>query len=370
MTALLIDQLGLPREIEQELSRLSATYELRKVADKGCNGFLIFAHNRVLARDVALKFYFWADGVREHIEPSALAEVKSPAIIEVLDASVVGREWALFITPFYPNGDLDKVRESRRFGLHEAAAMIEKLLNGVAALHAKRFLHRDLKPENILVSDDLEPLIADFGSVRRINVGDDRVPGSGHSVLYRPPESFSTGLYDRRGDVYQCGMVLFQLLGGRLHYEGLHYLSTEERMAFVAERDHVKKTRMVDDAISLRAGTGALCDMATLPFYVPARMRRVISKALHPDPDQRFQQASDMLSALRDARQQSANWIHTLDGPVAVAGGTRYRVCPLDAKRYCVQMNSGGGWRRVPNTPDDTLAKQVRYIESRCVRSR
>lgn len=369
MSTLVIDQLGLPREIEHELNRLSATYELKKVADKGNNGFLIFAHNRVLARDVALKFYFWADGVRKHIEPSALAEVQSPAIIDVLEASIVGKEWALFITPFYKNGDLDKVRDSRRFGLHEAATMVEKLLNGVAALHARRYLHRDLKPENILVTDDFEPLIADFGSVRRISEGSDQVPGSGHSLLYRPPESFDTGLYDRRGDVYQCGMVLFQLLGGRLEYEGHFYLSSEERVAYSEEHDVVRKSRMVDDAIARRATSGALCDLTTLPFYVPARVRRVVAKAIHPDPQQRFQQASDMLSVLRLARQRSANWIQTHDGAVALGVGKRYRVHPLDAGRFCVQMDSGNGWRRVPGTKGDSQAKQLRLIESRCVRS-
>ena len=63
--AINFDQLGVPREIELELERLEATYQFQKMADKGANGYLFIARNKVLKRDVAIKFYFWADGYRE-----------------------------------------------------------------------------------------------------------------------------------------------------------------------------------------------------------------------------------------------------------------------------------------------------------------
>ena len=69
--------------------------------------FLKEPHNRVLDRKVAIKFYFWADGYRAHVDPQALARVSSPSIIEILEASVVGEEWALFVTPFCDNGDIE-----------------------------------------------------------------------------------------------------------------------------------------------------------------------------------------------------------------------------------------------------------------------
>jgi hypothetical protein len=67
------DQLGVPKEVETELVRLTATYDIRKLSDKGANGYLFIARNRVLERDVAIKFYYWADGYRAHLEPSVLA---------------------------------------------------------------------------------------------------------------------------------------------------------------------------------------------------------------------------------------------------------------------------------------------------------
>ena len=95
-----------------------ATFE--KLSDKGRNGYLFKAHNRVLDRSVAIKFYFWADGYRAHVEPQALARVASRSIIEILEASVVGEEWALFVTPFCEQGDVDRYLETNRFGLREA----------------------------------------------------------------------------------------------------------------------------------------------------------------------------------------------------------------------------------------------------------
>ena len=203
------DQLNVPPEIEAELRRLESTYDFRKMADKGANGYLFIARNKVLNRNVAIKFYYWAEGVGAHVEPQSLASVKAEGIIDVLSASVVGSEWALFITPFCPSGDLDRYREKHRFGLRQAVRFVEQLLHGVSALHVRSFVHRDLKPENILVSETGGPLIADFGSVRLVPDDQTHVTGSGHAVLYRPPESFDTSKYDRRGDVYQCGFVLW-----------------------------------------------------------------------------------------------------------------------------------------------------------------
>ncbi len=89
-----VDQLGLPLEVEDEIRRLDATYDFEKLAEKGQNGYLIIGRNRVIDRRVAIKFYYWADGVRLHVEPQSLAAVRSDAIIEILEANVIGQGWA------------------------------------------------------------------------------------------------------------------------------------------------------------------------------------------------------------------------------------------------------------------------------------
>lgn len=361
-----VDQLGLPLEVEGEIRRLDATYDFEKLAEKGQNGYLLIARNRVIDRRVAIKFYYWADGVRLHVEPQSLAAVRSDAIIEILEANVIGQEWALFVTPYCANGDLDRYRESHRFGLRSGLGFVERLLHGVSALHAARMVHRDLKPENILVSDDELPLIADFGSVRVVPENQSGVPGSGHAVLYRPPESFGSRRYDFRGDVYQCGLVLYQVLGGRLVYDPIAYLDTQQRERYAATDDDYERTRMVDAAIGARAMAGRLIDLSSLPFFVPPSARSIIRKATALDPTKRYQSAGDMVSTLHAAWNKSIDWEYENREPVARSNRGRFRLI-LSATRglYLVQQDLGSGWRKLPGSAVGRLSAQLRVLEDR-----
>ena len=361
-----IDELSVPREIATELRRLSLTYEILELVPKGANGYLFKARNLVLGRTVAIKFYYWELGSRAHLEPALLAAVRSPGIIEILEASIVGAQWAMFVTPFYESGDLDTFLQRNPVSLHDASRMVEAVLEGLAALHGSRLVHRDLKPENILVSEHGRALIADFGSVRRIPDADDSVPGSGHSVLYRPPESFASGTYDRRGDTYQCGIVLFQALGGQVYYDGTQYLSKEELKQYAVTSDSVERTSLVDAAIARRATAGTLCDVRTLPYYVSARFKQVIRKSLAPNPNERFQNAGDMLIAIQAARAASPNWINEKSGPIAIGGPHRYRIARGAKGKATVEVDTGKGWRRLAGTSPASPAVCLRVVADRC----
>jgi serine/threonine protein kinase len=363
----LIDQLNLPEEISAELTRLSSTYEFAGLSDKGQNGYLFIARNRVIDRQVAIKFYFWADGTREHVEPKSLAAVESESVIDVLDASLVGEEWAMFVTPCCKNGDLDKYREGHRFGLRNALEFASKLLDGVAALHELKFVHRDLKPENLLVSDNGWPLIADFGSVRLIPDGQSDVVGSGHAVLYRPPESFETTRYDKRGDLYQCGIVLFQVLGGRLPYAYQEYLSEADRRKYAHLQDDFDRYKLVETAIKDKAQSGKLLDLESLPFFVPTTVKSLIRKAANPEPSRRFQSASDFMNAINRLSNSVVDWQYDGNEIVAQAKGRRYRVQKTGGL-FVVEQNSGKGWRRVPGCEARSLSQQLNFISDKCKR--
>jgi len=359
--------MALPDEIAQVLKLLEAKYNFQKSSEKGRNGYLFIARNRVLDRKVAIKFYYWADGTREHIEPKSLDSIGSSSVIEVLDAALVGAEWAMFVTPFYNNGDLDHFRETNQFGLRDAIRFTASLLDGVAALHQKGFVHRDLKPENLLVSDDVTPIIADFGSVGLIPEGQTDVPGSGHAVLYRPPESFSSGRYDRRGDLYQCGMVFFQVLGGKLPYADDAYLSDPERKAYKAYTeagDYFQRSKLVDTAIKKRACDGTLLDLKSLPFFVPRNVKQVIRKATAVDPSDRYNTASEFMSALTTLTHRVTDWQYEEAEPMAVDGRTRYRTVKTEML-YIVEQNKGNGWRKIPGINPGALKEQLKLIEIR-----
>lgn len=356
-------QLGIPDEITKELARLSATYEILKISEKGQNGYLFIARNKIIDRKVVLKFYFWADGVRAHVEPKTLGLVQSDGVIEILDASLIGEEWALFVTPFCKNGDLDRYLETNRFELRHALRFTVALLNGVSALHEHSFVHRDLKPENILVSDAAFPLIADFGSVRIIPEGSNDVPGSGHAVLYRPPESFITGRYDRRGDVYQCGIVLFQVLGGKLSYSPLAHLSAQEREQYAEMVDNYEKSKFVDSAIEKKVCNGYLLNFKSLPSHLPNNVRTLLKKSLQINPTKRYQCASEFMNALNNAIGSAPDWRFSNGEYVAFTDKAKFRLISGNTKGlYVIQKNQGGGWRKLPGTGEASWAKQLRHL--------
>lgn len=362
-----VDLLDLPDEIANEVNRLGTTYDFEKLSDKGQNGYLFMAHNNVLNRRVAIKFYFWADGTRAHIEPQSLAAVESSNVIEVFDASLVGDEWAMFVTPYCEYGDVDRYRESNRFGLREAIRFAAGLLDGVASLHQQGFVHRDLKPENLLVSTDRQPLIADFGSVRIIPEGRTTVPGSGHAVLYRPPESFSTRVYDRRGDLYQCGMVLYQILGGRLPYAYHYYLNNEEREEYKQLEDGYDRSRLIERAISRRAESASLLNLKSLPFFVPTSVKTLIKRATNPNPDLRFQSASDFMNKLNTLAGKVVDWQYNGSEPIALYNGTTFRIRKFNG-RFIAEQDKGKGWRRIPRLEPGTLRDMTKEIKTRCLR--
>lgn len=357
------NQLGIPDEITNELARRSGTYEILKISEKGQNGYLFIARNKIIDRRVALKFYFWADGVRAHVEPKTLGLVKSDGVIEILDASLIDDEWALFVTPFCKNGDLDRYLETNTFDLRNGLRFTAALLNGVSALHEHSFVHRDLKPENILVSDDGLPLIADFGSVRIIPEGSSDVTGSGHAVLYRPPESFTTARYDRRGDVYQCGIVLFQVLGGKLPYSPLAHLTREQCEKYATMTDNYEKSRLVDSAIEMKACNGSLLNHKHLPSHLPSGVRSILKKATHINPTNRYQSSSEFMNALNAVIGRTPDWQFVNGEFIAVSGKAKFRLIPGDAKGlYIIQKDLGGGWRRLPRSSQASWAKQLTYL--------
>jgi serine/threonine protein kinase len=354
---------ALPNPIDTALSELAAHYGDFEQNDRGANGYLFFAKNKVTGAGVAIKFYAGEQGEARHDEPRQLCLIKNRNVLPILDARNVSEEWGYFVTPRCVEGDLDDLIATQP-SVYAALDVALGICNGVSAIHALKMLHRDLKPGNIVMHEGT-PQIADFGSVRMLANGASHVTASMHSILYRPPESFATGEYTAKGDVYQIGLVLYQLLGGSLPYDADEYLTAKERKQLATLTDPVDRTLFEDAAIRARSEAGDLLQLKTLPPWA-GMARRALRDMTCANPAQRCGSVADVAAVLTQLRANMANW--RWDGDVAVlrSDSKTIELRPSDDGEAFYQAyqatSSDSPFRRVPGSRPGRLADVLRAI--------
>lgn len=291
-----LSKLGYPKEIVEAINEHNDV-EIDKHSLKGGNGYVVFGYHKLLKKRVALKFYYY--GEDSHEEVQLLSQIESINIVKILDARTVGDNFAFFMTEEIIGGDVDNVIEAPFISLRLAIDITRGILNGVGDMHkdGNRLLHRDLKPANILIDKDYKPQIADFGSVKKIPEGQDFVNGSKHAALYRPPESYEDR-YDKRSDVYQVGLVMYQLLGGYLPYEGEAYLKQSELKKYLTLTSDYDKSKFIDSILKTKAQKGKLINFHSLPPFVNDKIKRIIKCAINVDPNKRFKDVAEFDHAI------------------------------------------------------------------------
>ena len=244
-----------------------------------------------------------------------------------------------------------------------AINLARDILSGLSHLHAANLVHRDLKPQNILLSNEDHAVIGDFGSVKRIPDGQSTVPGSGHSLIYCPPESVRTGAYGVSGDLYQVGVIIYQLLGGALPYEDTAWLNSRQLCEYRALTDPVDQQILAANAVKHRIARGRILDLGSLPPWVCVQLRRTISKACCADPANRFQSCSEFLARIAGIRAAIHDW-RVEDGCPTRHNGTTYRIVKnLDAESYHVEKRRSSDWRRDNSIPSGAMEDLVKQIE-------
>ena len=364
MSRLFIDSISAPEAIKEQLKVLAQDIMFTREITKGANGYLFFGKNRILLTHVAVKFYYWGGDHRFHAEPSTLASITSPHILPVHSAGLLDGEWAYFVTPYCSKGDMDDVIDRTELENLKAADRTCQILSGVGALHEQRFLHRDLKPANVYVGDDDQSIIGDFGSIKHMPEGLTSIPASSHAVLYRPPESIETNSYSFTGDIYQCGLILYQLLGGFLPYDEISWLSKSEKRAYDDLGTDADKSIYADQCIKSKILKGKIVDISSLPPWVPDKLKRTIRKAVHMVPAKRFASASAFHVHLNNIRSEVPDWALENGMPV-LRGSTSFRVFLDGGQPYVQKSRDGPHWRRDNSFQTGSLPELVAEIDAR-----
>jgi serine/threonine protein kinase len=279
MAELDFNTLSIPQGIKDALKTLILKYHINKFDPKGGAGYTFFGRNRVLGTDVAIKFYYWGGDPKFHAEPQALTKIQSPNVLSVHDAGYADGDYAYFVTPYCSGGDLDDLLAGSALGTGQAIDLTGQLLAGLGHLHQARFVHRDIKPLNIFLEDGPIAVIGDFGSLKRIPNGSDVIPASSLSTLYCPPESVGTGSYDFKGDIYQSGIVFYQLLGGYFPYDEVAWLSKNEKTAYDAMASGIDRAIHAKECINKKITAGKIIDYTTIPFWMPKTLKDIVKKA-------------------------------------------------------------------------------------------
>jgi serine/threonine-protein kinase len=236
---------------------------------------------KVLRRELALDARFVE---RFDTEARAAASLSHPNIVAIHDRGRSGEPW--YIVMEYVSGETLKQRVRRGGALPcpEAVAIAVDILAALQAAHDRGIVHRDVTAQNVLLGDDGRVRVADFGIAR---IGASSLTKTGMTLgtsLYLSPEQARGLVADARSDVYGAGIVLYEMLTGRVPFDG----DTEVAIAWQHVHDAPARPR------ELRAS-------------VPEALEAVVLRALAKDPDERFQTAAEFAAALRAAPADGAS---------------------------------------------------------------
>jgi serine/threonine-protein kinase len=216
---------------------IDGRYELEELVGTGGMSSVFKAHDTLLERHVALKIlhehHLDDDEYVERFrrEARTVAQLSHPNIVTVIDRGE--SEGRPFIVFEYVDGHTLDAALARRgtLPIDEALEIAIECARGLAFAHRHGLVHRDVKPQNILLNGDRLPKVTDFGIARSLDVKKG-VTQTG-TVLgtsnYIAPEQASGEGASAQSDIYSLGVVLFELLTGRVPFEGESFVAVAMR---------------------------------------------------------------------------------------------------------------------------------------------
>ena len=287
-------------ESDNSLSEALPGYEIGAELGRGAYGVVVAGRHRQLGREVAIKQLapglVTSSSVRSRflVEAQVLASISHPHIVPVYD--YVERDDAcILVMERLAGGTVWSRFVNHGFDQRSACAIVMVACSGLSAAHQHGVLHRDMKPENILFGDDSSLKVTDFG-IARVLGEDDALATRGGEILgtpaYMAPEQASGADLGPATDVYAAGVMLYELLSGRLPYP-----DDGGSLATVLRHINEDPTPIGDVAPS-----------------VPSRVGEVVMQAIARSPADRFETAEAFGVAIGQAAGASwgAGWMDHL----------------------------------------------------------
>lgn len=210
-------------------------------------------------------------------EAKIMSQLSHPHIVAVHEFSRAG-SWHYIAMEYLGGGNLRQRIRNRDITTGDAVRIIAQITQALDFAHDKGFLHRDIKPGNILFRNDGSAVLTDFGIARATSPSSLRsaLPANASATVvgtprYMSPEQAKGKTLDRRSDLYAVGVLLFELLTGKVPFDG-------------------------EDALDI----GIKHLKARVPPLPPAvaAYQTVVEKLLAKDPDQRYQRGQPFIDAI------------------------------------------------------------------------
>lgn len=262
-------------------SFLSDRYEILSKVGAGGMSDVYKAKDHILSRFVAIKVLkqeFSEDSsfvTKFRAEAQSAAGLEHPNIVNIYD---VGSENGLYyIVMEYVEGITLKtyIEKKGQLSFKESASIAIQVARGIEAAHNKNIIHRDIKPQNIIISTDGKVKVTDFGIAKATssNTISSDVMGSVH---YASPEQARNGFVDGRSDIYSLGIVMFEMVTGRVPFDG----DTTVAVALQHLQEEIAKPSIYAPDL-------------------PISFEKIILKCTQKTPDRRYQTMEELLTDIR-----------------------------------------------------------------------
>ena len=217
---------------------------------------------------------------RFNAESQAVAQLSHPNIVSVYDVSR-GGDTEYIVMELIDGITLKQYMEKRgQLNWRESLHFITQIMRGLSHAHSRGIIHRDIQPQNIMVLRDGSVKVADFGIACLADSAQTMTQEALGSVHYISPEQARGDRPDARSDIYSSGVVLYEMLTGRLPFEG-------------------------ESAVSV-----AIQHLSSIPLApreinpdIPEQLELICMKAMAPDLEHRYQSADAMIADLEAFRK-------------------------------------------------------------------
>ncbi|WP_338452010.1 Stk1 family PASTA domain-containing Ser/Thr kinase [Niallia oryzisoli] len=266
--------------------RISGRYKILEMVGGGGMANVYLAHDMILDRDVAVKvlrldFANNEEFIRRfHREAQSATSLAHPNIVNIFD---VGEEddSIYYIVMEYVKGQTLKeyIQKHSPIPVEHALDIMLQLTSAISHAHQNHIIHRDIKPQNILVDEKGNVKITDFGIAMALSATSitqtNSVLGSVH---YLSPEQARGGVATNKSDIYSLGIVMFELLTGRLPFSGESAVS-------------IALKHLQSETPSLRRWNPS----------IPQSVENIVLKATAKDPFHRYATVEEMEDDIRTA---------------------------------------------------------------------